>query len=337
MKDELISIIVPVYQVEKYLDRCIQSIVTQTYPYLEIILVDDGSPDRCGSMCDAWAEKDTRIHVIHQDNAGLSAARNAGLDHASGNWISFVDSDDYISVDMLEKLYCAAVENNADISICNFLCVDEDGTPNNYLLRRRLLQDVLLTGREAIKELFEPNNVSYVVSWNKLYKKSLFDTIRFPVGKRHEDEYVIHYLYAVSDRVVCIPDICYYYVRRNGSLTNEVSVASIVDAKGAILDRLRLTDSIGEHELAARGYYKEFLDLADLCTEKNWKEDKDLIWKRYEEFRKLIYLRKYTSIRKQLHLLLTYVSPYLHCMMICLRRWSIPSYGENKQDGRDTV
>ncbi|MBR1540013.1 MAG: glycosyltransferase [Clostridia bacterium] len=130
MEEELISIIVPVYKVEKYLDKCINSIVSQTYKNLEVILVDDGSPDSCGKMCDEWTQKDTRIKVIHKENGGLSDARNFGLDCAKGKYIQFVDSDDYIEKDMIEFLYKNLKENNADISICSNYMVDEENVIN---------------------------------------------------------------------------------------------------------------------------------------------------------------------------------------------------------------
>lgn len=126
-KEPIISIIVPVYKVENYLQKCIDSILAQTFRDFELILVDDGSPDRCPELCDAAAEKDSRIRVIHQKNGGLSAARNAGLDAARGGWIAFVDSDDAIEPEMYEALHDSAVKENADVAVCNFQLLDETG------------------------------------------------------------------------------------------------------------------------------------------------------------------------------------------------------------------
>ena len=128
MKSDLISVVVPVYKVEKYLDECVQSIVNQTHRNLEIILVDDGSPDRCPQLCDEWAEKDSRIRVIHQKNGGLSAARNAGLDVAKGDYIGFVDSDDYIAPDMYEQLLIPLLKENKKTSCCLISRVFDNGT-----------------------------------------------------------------------------------------------------------------------------------------------------------------------------------------------------------------
>ena len=132
---ELISIVVPVYKVEPYLDKCVSSIVNQTYKNLEIILVDDGSPDNCPVMCDAWAEKDNRIRVIHKPNGGLSDARNAGMSAATGELIAFVDSDDWIAPDMYEKLYHRLTEDGSDIAACGVQMVWEDNTPPRMLTR----------------------------------------------------------------------------------------------------------------------------------------------------------------------------------------------------------
>ena len=127
--NELVSVIVPVYKVEPYLDRCVASILAQTYPNLEVILVDDGSPDNCPAFCDAWAQRDARIRVIHKKNGGQSTARNAGLDAARGEWIAFVDSDDTITPDYCAKLYAAVQQTGAQIAACNYRQVDESGQP----------------------------------------------------------------------------------------------------------------------------------------------------------------------------------------------------------------
>lgn len=180
---ELISIVVPVYKVEPYLDKCISSIVNQTYKNLEIILVDDGSPDNCPAMCDAWAEKDNRIRVIHKPNGGLSDARNAGMSVATGELMAFVDSDDWIAPDMYEKLYHRLTEDGSDIAACGVQMVWEDNTPPRMLTRpgsRTLNRD------EAMQAIIEESCLKQPV-WYKLYKSKLVRDIRFPVGKYHED------------------------------------------------------------------------------------------------------------------------------------------------------
>ena len=180
-----ISVIVPIYKVEKYLHRCIDSVLAQTFTDFELILVDDGSPDNCGKICDEYAEKDNRIHVIHKENGGLSDARNAGIDWAFANsdseWITFIDSDDWIHPKYLETLYNAVKETGCEISICGY----EETTGDSPKVDDINLQAVIV----STEDFFCEHNVNAVVAWGKLYKKELFREIRYPVGKLHEDEF----------------------------------------------------------------------------------------------------------------------------------------------------
>lgn len=207
---DLISVIVPVYNVEKYLRKCVDSILAQTYTNLEIILVDDGSPDNCGKICDEYAAKDSRIKVIHQENGGLSAARNAGLDVATGDYIGFVDSDDYIAPDMYEKLYQAIEIYNSDIALCGFKKFELES-------RTEVYEKKLLYRDEFLKELLLENIKSY--AWNKLYKKSLFDNVRFPEGELFEDLKIMHLIGEKVSAVSFTNKILYYYRIRQGSIT----------------------------------------------------------------------------------------------------------------------
>ena len=179
----LISIIVPIYKVEQYLGRCVESIVNQTYKNLEIILVDDGSPDNCPAMCDNWACKDARIKVVHKQNGGLSDARNAGMDIAKGEYIAFVDSDDYVRSDMYELLYNNMQENESDISACGVEMVREDETPIAMLTP---LGSYVLNNEEAMIAIIEEDVLKQPV-WYKLYKLKCVQNNYFPVGKYHED------------------------------------------------------------------------------------------------------------------------------------------------------
>lgn len=212
---DLITVIVPVYKVEKYLRRCVDSILAQTYTNLEIILVDDGSPDNCGKICDEYAAKDSRIKVIHQENGGLSAARNAGLDIATGDYIGFVDSDDYIAPDMYEKLYAALKESDADISICNFQKVDENG---KKLKTKEKIESGVLTNMQALTELQGKSGLCFIVAWNKLYKSWVFDGVRFPVGRKCEDNYIAHILIHKSRKVALVEEELHCYLQREGSI-----------------------------------------------------------------------------------------------------------------------
>ena len=208
--NELISIIVPIYNVEKYLDRCIKSIINQSYNNLEIILVDDGSPDRCGEMCDEWAKIDKRIIVVHKENGGLSDARNAGIDIAKGNYLSFIDSDDYVHKDFIKVLYELCIKYNSDISMCGAFETSKDENCNFNLQQ----------GNECVKyskTILERKDNIYCVAWNKLYKKEVFKYIRYPKGKLHEDVAVINKILYYSNKIA-ITDLRLYFYYSNENL-----------------------------------------------------------------------------------------------------------------------
>lgn len=212
-----LSIIVPVYKVEKYLDKCVQSILNQTFKDFELILVDDGSPDSCGEMCEAWATKDSRINVIHKNNGGLSDARNAGIDIARGEYIGFVDSDDYIKQDMYEVLIENLESCHADISICGYIDVYADGEKHESLCRDRIIWN-----KEEVIENVLRGKLLSVHACTKLYRKELFQNIRYPVGKISEDAYVIMDILDQVNLAVFTPYSAYYYVHRDGSINTGI-------------------------------------------------------------------------------------------------------------------
>lgn len=216
-EEKMISVVVPVYKTEKYLDNCIKSILAQTYSNLEIILVDDGSPDACPQICDSYTNKDPRVKVIHKENGGLSDARNAGIDAASGDYITFVDSDDYIAPQMIQTLLQYAIDKEADISVCNYYKVFENG---EKLYQPKTVQEKVMTNLEAMEDIFTASNLCEVITWNKLYAAHLFkDTeIRFPVGKIHEDNFTTYKLFYAAEKVVYVDIPLYYYVQRNDSI-----------------------------------------------------------------------------------------------------------------------
>lgn len=211
---DLISVIVPIYQVEPYLDGCIRSIVHQTYTNLEIILVDDGSPDRCPVICDDWAARDSRIKVIHKENGGLSDARNAGMAAATGNLLSFIDSDDAIAPDFLEKLYGALTEYHADVAECAVSYVNEAG---EVLRERKAAPVQTMDHMEALRHLVLEDGI-YQTVWNKLYRRSAVINIPFVVGKYNEDEF---WTWQVFDRIgtlAVVQEPLYYYLQRGSSI-----------------------------------------------------------------------------------------------------------------------
>lgn len=212
--EKLISVIIPVYNVETYLEQCIRSVVGQTYQSLEIILVDDGSPDRCGAICDEWRKKDERIKVIHKSNGGLSDARNYGLDIAQGTYIVFIDSDDLVDLTMIERLYVASQKQEADIVECNYSCFT-DILPEKET--RETDSTTVYTSEEALSLLLDESVFKYTV-WNKLYQRGIFDTLRFEVGKLHEDIFFTYQAFGTSKRIIKIDDCLYYYRQRSGSI-----------------------------------------------------------------------------------------------------------------------
>ena len=238
MDAPLISVIVPVYKVEKYLDRCVQSIVDQTYRNLEIILVDDGSPDNCGAMCDAWTEKDSRIRVIHKENGGLSDARNAGMAVATGEYTGFIDSDDYIAPEMYQLLFERLAQDGGDIAACGVEMVFEDGTPSRMLTKAG---SCVLDRQEAMTAIVEESWLKQPV-WYKLYKTELVRDILFPVGKYHEDVFWSYRAVAQAKKVSVFDTPCYFYVQRSGSIMGEGYSLKRLDAIEAKAQRLEFLE-----------------------------------------------------------------------------------------------
>lgn len=234
MEQQKISVIVPVYKVEAYLDRCIQSIVGQSYNNLEIILVDDGSPDNCPSLCDAWAAKDSRIKVIHKENGGLSDARNAGMAIATGELMGFVDSDDWIAPGMYQHLYDRMKEDNSDIAACGVEMVWEDGTLSRVLTRSG---SCVLNQEEAMRAIIEESWLKQPV-WYKLYKTELIRQIPFPVGKYHEDVFWSYQAVGRARKVSVSDKVGYYYLQRSGSIMGEGYSLKRLDAVDAKCQRI---------------------------------------------------------------------------------------------------
>lgn len=217
MRSSAVSVIIPIYNVENYLNRCVESIVNQTYKNLEIILVDDGSLDDCPQMCDDLARKDSRIKVIHKENGGLSDARNAGMNIATGEYISFIDSDDYIALDFFETLISVMEKENSDIAECNVVKFYEDGRFEKYS------DDLAVTTfdtESALSGLIAENPFHQHV-WNKLYKVQLVQDIPYAVGKLNEDEFWTYQAFGRAQKVSKINKTMYYYFQRSSSIMGE--------------------------------------------------------------------------------------------------------------------
>ena len=218
-----ISIIIPVYNVKKYIKKAILSAMNQSYANTEIILIDDGSTDGSGEICDEYKEKDTRIAVIHQENRGLSAARNAGIDCATGDYLFFLDSDDYIAEDCLERMQQCAKQYQADIVYARHMKF-EDGQSVSIQNEKNDFSISVVEKEQIIERLMRVGpwcDENVVISCNKLYHHRLFQNIRFPVGKIHEDEYIAHALYYASSCIVFLDATTYFYRVRSGSIMTE--------------------------------------------------------------------------------------------------------------------
>lgn len=260
MTTPLISVIVPVYRVEEYLERCVKSILSQTYKNLEVILVDDGSPDQCPAICDACAEKDARVKVIHQENKGLSGARNAGIDAASGEYLAFVDSDDYVSPHFIEELYQLLQDTGCAIGQCRFSYVKGDG-----LVEEGDSAFCIYRGESLMEQLYGPEEKAtcFVVAWNKLYRAELFKEteIRYPEGRIHEDEATTYRLFHEAKKLAFLDRALYGYYTENGGSITSVFSAKRLQWLAAHEERIAFFKKNGYEKLLPAAYRK----LCDAC------------------------------------------------------------------------
>lgn len=265
-----ISIVVPVYNVEKYLGKCLDSLLKQTFSDFEILLIDDGSTDRSLKICEKYAEKDSRIRVIHQKNQGLSAARNTGIENASGKYIGFIDSDDYIDEDMYEYLYEQITNQKADIAVC--------GIYNEYadIVRRAYPKDeyIIANQKEAMAMVLEANKIS-VNAVNKLYKIEIFKNLRYPVGKLSEDAHLILEILLQTEKIVISTAPKYHYVHRENSITTapygkkDLSVIEAYVKNKKIIEKY-YPDLLEVAEF--RCFYAYFYVLDKMALTKNFKD-----------------------------------------------------------------
>lgn len=253
-----ISVIVPIYKVENYIHRCIDSILAQTFTDFELILVDDGSPDSCGKICDEYAEKDSRIHVIHKENGGLSDARNAGIDWVFANsdseWITFIDSDDWVNEKYLELLYKAAMENRTDVSCCKYL---ECNT--QPLIRDINYSFSAFAGEDFCIEQYKFSHTA----WGRLYRRYFWNELRFPKGKLHEDAFTIYKILLPSKKIAFIdePPLYYFYSDNNESITRAQWSPKRMDLIEALENKIRYAKKNSYYR-----YYKlQIKEYIDTC------------------------------------------------------------------------
>lgn len=307
----LISIIVPVYNVESYLSRCLDSILVQTLTNFEIIAVDDGSPDNCGKILDEYSHKDKRIKVIHKENGGVSSARNVGLDAATGEYIGFVDPDDYIEYDMYEFLYNEAKSGDFDIVQCNYAQVDRD---ENVTYRLDHIESREYTDANALVCAFFNNDIRSC-AWNKLFRHEVVEGVRFlPELRIAEDKLFVHDCLKNAKRLKITDKYCYYYVVSNSSV-----IHSKISEK--LFDNLKVLDILYEiyknNEYVLKGFQEHSAELILDVTFKvlashSFKEKLPELIKRVLDLKEII-LKGNFSKKKKMFTLILGITPQIAC------------------------
>ena len=263
MEEEKISIVIPAYNVEKYIEHCLESVIHQTYKNLQIILVDDGATDTTGEICDRYAKIDNRIEVIHKSNGGLADARNKGLERVTGEYIAFLDSDDYIYPSFYEELHDLLKKYEADIAECDFLRIDIDNKEKSEQLiseenAKRKIEEEVTNNIEALKLLYGVKLGPYVkkvVVWNKLYKRRVYEKIRFPLGKLHEDEYTTYKALYNANKIVSTNRVLHGYMQtKNSIMRQEIKQKRIDDTLDAYVQVVEFfkNQNLSELEMKAR-------------------------------------------------------------------------------------
>lgn len=224
----MISIIVPVYNIEKYIEKCIRSILNQSFKKIEVILVDDGSTDGSLAICQQYSKLDERIKVITKENGGLSSARNEGIKQSTGEYIAFIDGDDFVHPQYIEKLYNTLSSFDADMSVCGIEIVDENGKITDKLSTGAIYKQYCPFTREKLSPIeverryyTEENGFIFVVAWNKLYKRQIFENLLYDEGKIYEDEYLFSTLLRKCREISFVTDKLYFYVQRNNGITSK--------------------------------------------------------------------------------------------------------------------
>lgn len=290
----MISIIVPVYNVENYIERCVESILAQTCRDFELILVDDGSTDGSGAICDRLKEGDSRIQVIHQENRGLSGARNRGLSAASGDYITYIDSDDYVHPSYLEVLYHNAVVYQADVSVCSLQLAWENQKVKPKRSGNVVKSAVTYSGRQAAKEIVAGNKRDMIVACGKLYHCSLRKLLLYPEGRLHEDEFVTYKVFYEAEKVVVTGQPLYYYLQREKSITGSGYSKRRLDKLVALKEAIAFFEERQEKELTAYAVKRYLLNIpiAWYRVKKYLPEEKLLLEKLNQEWEKVYNQRK---------------------------------------------
>ena len=321
----IISIIVPVYNVESYLERCIESILNQSFKEFELILVNDGSTDSCKDICNEYKKRDSRIVVVNKKNEGVSSARNLGLDLAKGEYIGFIDPDDFINKDMYKILFDTIQANNSDMVICDYYKVNEDDINKfrNLKCNCENIKIKNLNNLESIDNLFLTGE-KFIFAWNKLYKRELFNDLRYEKGRIYEDEYLAHRILYKCNKVSIIEAKIYYYVQRKGSLINSPFTVRRFDKVYAIKDRvdfLREKNLTYLEDKAEKTFIDYFVWNYFVAYQRleNIESELKILKKMFNRvfFKSLD--NKFISLKEKLTLVLLYLSPKLYNKLILNR------------------
>lgn len=316
----LISVIVPVYNVEQYLDQCLESIVSQTYPCLEILVVDDGSTDSSGDMCDRWAERDSRISVTHQPNGGLSAARNTALDKMSGEHVIMVDSDDVLHPDAAACLLSAMERHQADIVVGDHVIVGEKATPQWPDTATACPDgERAYSQSEALLTIFYQQGLTHS-AWARIYRASLFDGIRYPVGQLYEDLAVIYPLLKKCDKVVKIPQVVYGYRQRESSILGHFSPkrADILNICEGLERHTLVEDNQYHSAVRSRllSAYFNILLLSNQDKSGDHKQLQDRCWKGIKRLRGKCILDSDMRMKNRLGVIASYLGRSFLCSVV---------------------
>ena len=311
--NELISVIIPCYNVEKYLSQCIDSILNQTYPCLEIILIDDGSTDSTGFICDKYEQIDNRIRVIHQLNKGIATTRNIGIKESKGKYIFWIDSDDYVCPYIIERLYSLIIDNSADMSICNYI----EGSNRNYMFELESGSIKCTDARQALNYIYKNSHYSFIMaaSWGKLIKKSNYDSLKYPDGKIFEDIYMSHHLINKCQKIVYTDQIMYYYYKWPESILGKKIYKAKLDYLDAFEERIQFFESLGYDELQEKARIQylhaliwEFSRAKDILHDS---ETVKIIVKQYRKYYTLCTTNQEIENETRGYMFCFYVSPYL--------------------------
>lgn len=312
---ELITVVLPIYNVEQYVAECIDSVINQTYQNIEIILVDDGSQDKSGKICDDYKEKDARIQVIHKENGGLSDARNIGIEKARGKYICFVDSDDIIKESYIENLYQLIRKYNVSMAICDFqrIASIKDIKEDTYPKK-----EIVYEKREILEKIYNKSTyVQTTVAWNKLYDITLFKKHKFPKGKLHEDEYTTYQLYYDIDKVVMTTEKLYYYRYVPQSIMHKAFSLKRLDGIQALEERMMFFKEKKEEHLynLTLIQYESILMIHYMNCKLYLKEEKDIqneLWNKYKKMFKKVITLKEISLKDKIKLTVARISPNVY-------------------------